>query len=175
MEFLKSIIPDDWYLRFFPPEEDSKDGVQLYVHIREGKYIIPVAGGVSRSQVVEFLKDVNSDGNQDQADDVDGSGPPAAKDTDVESDKTLVEEVVGLSAELGQQLGELFTLPPKTISQIIIDTFNGAEILFVGGGEITVEHEKDPATGMWQTWFAKTIKQEPRRIACINTSKLVRW
>lgn len=174
MEFLKSIIPDDWYLRFFPPEEDSKEGVQLYLHVREGKYIIPVARGVSRSQVVEFLKDVNSDSNLDQADDVDGSESPA-EDTDVELGKTPVDEVLGLSAELGQQLGELFALPPKTISQIIIDTFNGAEILFVGGGEITVEHEKDTSNGMWQTWFAKTIKQEPRRVACINTSKLVRW
>jgi len=61
MEFLKSIIPDDWYLRFFPPEEDTREGVQIYLHIREGKYIIPVSKGVSRSQVVELLKDINSD------------------------------------------------------------------------------------------------------------------
>jgi hypothetical protein len=163
MEFLKSIIPDDWYLRFFPPEEDSQEGVQLYLHIREGKYIIPVASGVSRSKVVEFLKDINSDNSLEQENENDENTPKE----EITSSK--------LSGELGQQLGELFALPAKTIGQIIIDNFNGAEILFVGGGEITVEHEKDPESGMWHTWFTKTIKQEPRKIACINTTKLVRW
>ena len=168
MDFLKSIIPDDWYLRFFPPEEDSRDGVQLYLHVREGKYIIPVAAGVSRSRVVEFLKDVNSDSSLEQDEEQDENIPDEDKQ---KTDITAHE----LSGELGQQLGELFGLPAKTISQIIIDNFNGAEILFVGGGEITVEHEKDSDSGMWQTWFSKTIKQEPRKIACINTTKLVRW
>ena len=169
MEFLKSIIPDDWYLRFFPPEEDSREGVQLYLHIREGKYIIPVAQGVSRSQVVEFLKDVNSDSALEE-----GVEQSVGQD-----ENTPVDEEQGLpdmsDGELGQQLGQLFELPAKSISQIIVDTFNGAEIVFVGGGELIVEHEKDPASGMWQTWFAKTIRQEQLRVACINTSKLVKW
>jgi hypothetical protein len=169
MEFLKSIIPDDWYLRFFPPEEDSREGVQLYLHIREGKYIIPVARGVSRSQVVEFLKDINSD-----------SALEEGVEQSVEQDEnTPIDEERGLpdmsDGELGKQLGQLFELPAKSISQIIVDTFNGAEILFVGGGELIVEHEKDPASGMWQTWFAKTIRQELHKVACINTSKLVKW
>jgi hypothetical protein len=174
MDFLKSIIPDDWYLRFFPPEEDSQPGVQLYLHIREGKYIIPVAQGISRSRVVEFLKDINSDSSLDQEQE-DGNTPSSNPETDIKLGKSDTNDVVGLSAELGQQMGELFAIPPKTISQIIIDTFNGAEILFVGGGEIIVEHEKDTATGMWQTWFSKTIKQEQRRVACINTNKLIKW
>jgi len=171
MEFLKSIIPDDWYLRFFPPEEDSQPGVQLYLHIREGKYIIPVAQGISRSRVVEFLKDINSDSSLDQEPE-DENAPSSNPEKDVELGKSADD---GENTGLGQQMGELFAIPPKTISQIILDTFNGAEILFVGGGEITVEHEKDAATGMWQTWFSKTIRQEQRRIACINTSKLIRW
>ena len=170
MEFLKNIIPDNWYLRFFPPEEDSREGVQLYLHIRDGKYIIPIAQGISRSRVVEFLKDVNSDSNLDQ-EEQDENAP----DSDIESGQTQTSTVTNMSDELGHQLGEIFTLPTKTISHIIIDTFNGAEILFVGGGEISVEHDKDPDTGIWQTWFAKTIKQEPRHVACINTSKLVKW
>ena len=173
MEFLKSIIPDDCYLRFFPPEEDSQEGVQLYLHIRDGKYIIPVAQGVSRSKVVEFLKDVNSDNSLEQDEQQDENTPDEnTPDEDKQKSDVTTHE---LSGELGQQLGGLFALPAKTISQIIIDNFNGAEILFVGGGEITVEHEKDTESGMWHTWFAKTIKQEPRKIACINTTKLVRW
>jgi hypothetical protein len=60
MEFLKSIIPDDWYLRFFPPEEDNQENVKLYLHIRDGKYIIPIKQGQTRSQVVGLLKDINS-------------------------------------------------------------------------------------------------------------------
>jgi len=80
-----------------------------------------------------------------------------------------------MSDDFIQRLTELFTLPPKTIGQIIVDTFNGSEILFVGGGEISVEHEKDEVSGIWHTWFTKNIKNEPRRIACINTSKLVKW
>jgi len=171
MEFLKSIIPDDWYLRFFPPEEDNREGVQLYLHIREGKYIIPVAQGISRSQVVEFLKDVNTDSNLEQDEEPEENIPSE----DIESGANADDELLGLSAELGQQLGLLFTLPPKAISQIIIDTFNGAEILFVGGGELAIEHEKDTSSGMWQTWFSKTIRQEQQRIACINTSKIVKW
>lgn len=171
MEFLKSIIPDDWYLRFFPPEEDTKEGIQIYLHIREGKYIIPVAQGVSRSRVVEFLKDINSDSSLDKDAEPDENTP----ETDLEKGKQQESDNFGLTDELGQQITELFALPPKTISQILIDTFNGAEILFVGGGELTIEHEKDPATGMWRTWFSKTIKQEQRRVACINTSKLIRW
>lgn len=174
MEFLKSIIPDDWYLRFFPPEEDGQPGVQLYLHIREGKYIIPVAQGISRSRVVEFLKDINSNSSLDQESE-DENAPTSNPETDVELGKPDSSDIAGLSAELGQQFAELFALPPNTISQIIIDTFNGAEILFVGGGEITVEHEKDANTGVWQTWFSKTIRQEQRRVACINTNKLVRW
>ncbi len=170
MEFLKSIIPDDWYLRFFPPEEDSREGVQLYLHIREGKYIIPVAAGTSRSQVVEFLKDINSDSKLEQDQESDENEP--SEDL---AQKQLSQEKDFLQSELGQQLTQLFALPPKTISQIIIDTFNGAEILFVGGGEISVVHEKEPNTGVWETWFLKTIKNEPRRVACINTSKLVAW
>lgn len=168
MEFLKSIIPDDWYLRFFPPEEDTREGVQLYLHIREGKYIIPIAVGVSRSRVVEFLKDINTDSSLDKDMEPDENNP----ETDVELGK---QSTSGLPDDLGNQIPELFALPAKTISQILIDTFNGAEILFVGGGELIIEHEKDAATGMWQTWFSKTIKQEQRRVACINTSKLVRW
>lgn len=171
MDFLKSIIPDDWYLRFFPPEEDSRVGVQLYLHVREGKYIIPVAPGISRSQVVEFLKDVNADTNLEHEEEPDDNTPSE----DIEAAKSSIDEHLGLSGELGQQLGILFILPPKAISQIIIDTFNGSEILFVGGGEIIVEHEKDPDTGMWHTWFSKTIRQEQQRIACINTTKLVKW
>jgi hypothetical protein len=172
MEFLKSIIPDDWYLRFFPPEEDSEPGIQLYLHIREGKYIIPVAQGISRSRVVEFLKDINCDSRLDQEPE-DETTQASNTENDIELGNTATSD--RLSAELGQQLAELFEIPPKTISQIIIDTFNGVEILFVGGGEITVEHEKDAATGIWQTWFSRTIRQEPRRVACINTTKLVRW
>ena len=168
MEFLKSIIPDDWYLRFFPPEEDTREGVQLYLHIRDGKYIIPIASGVSRSRVVEFLKDINTDSSLDKDMESDENNP----EKDVELGK---QSTSGLPDELGSQIPELFALPAKTISQILIDTFNGAEILFVGGGELIIEHEKDAATGMWQTWFSKTIKQEQRRVACINTSKLVRW
>ena len=171
MEFLKSIIPDDWYLRFFPPEEDTREGVQLYLHIREGKYIIPVAGGISRSRVVEFLKDINSDSCLDKDVDTEENN----SDEDVELGNQVSSSDANLSEELKQQISELFALPAKTISQILIDTFNGAEILFVGGGELIIEHEKDPATGMWQTWFSKTIKQEQRRVACINASKLVRW
>jgi hypothetical protein len=171
MEFLKSIIPDDWYLRFFPPEEDAKEGIQIYLHIREGKYIIPVAPGVSRSRVVEFLKDINSDSSLDK----DAEQDENTQETDVELGKQSDSSSYGLSDELGYQISELFALPPKTISQILIDTFNGAEILFVGGGELTIEHEKDPVTGMWETWFSKTIKQEQHRVACINTSKLIRW
>lgn len=170
MEFLKSIIPDDWYLRFFPPEEDSHEGVQLYLHIREGKYIIPVAQGVSRSQVVEFLKDVNSDSTLDQDSEPDENAPTE----DVEKQETQQTNKF-LNDTLGQQLTELFALPAKTISKIIIDTFNGAEILFVGGGEISVEHEQDPVTGNWHTWFVKNIKQEPTRVGCICTTKLVKW
>ena len=170
MEFLKNIIPDNWYLRFFPPEEDSREGVQLYLHIREGKYIIPIAQGVSRSQVVEFLKDVNSDSTLDRDSEPDENAPTE----DVEEQAARQTEKV-LEGDLGQQMTDLFALPAKTISQIIIDTFNGAEILFVGGGEVTVEHEKDQGTGIWNTWFLKTIKQEPHRLACINTSKLVKW
>ncbi len=167
MEFLKSIIPDDWYLRFFPPEEDSKEGVQLYLHIRDGKYIIPVSPGVSRSQVVEFLKDINTDDNLAALSEQDENTP--------EKDLEANEEHATSTNEILQQLGDIFALPAKTISQIIIDTFNGAEIVFVGGGEVTVEHEKDPETGIWHTWFVKNIKQEAVRIACINTTKLVRW
>lgn len=174
MDFLKSIIPDDWYLRFFPPEEDGQPGIQLYLHIREGKYIIPVAQGISRSRVVEFLKDINSDSGLDQEPE-DENAPSEIAENDIEMGQPDTHEIPGFSTELGHQMSELFAIPPKTISQIIIDTFNGAEILFVGGGEITVEHEKDAATGMWETWFSKTIKQDQRRIACINTSKLVRW
>lgn len=153
MDFLKSIIPDDWYLRFFPPEEDTKENIKLYLHVRDGKYIIPVKHGLTRSDVVSLLKDINSE---------------SGNITDQEDDTQQIEE-------LQTKMNEVFDIPADTIYRIVYDTFSGAEILFVGGGELSIEHDKDPATNIWNTWFSKKIKNENRRVACITTTKVVKW
>lgn len=152
MDFLKSILPDDWYLKWFPPEEDSQEGVQLYLHIREGKYIIPIVKGLTRSQVVCFLKEINGNGYKTESEDLD------------EPENVLNDE-----------LPNYFDLQVENINKMIWDTFNGIEIVFVGGGELTVEHTKSEKNQIWETWFSKEYCNKEKRIACISTSKLVNW
>ena len=59
MNFIKSLLPDDWYLKFFSPPEDNKETNPsgIYLHIKQPNVSLPLSlNNSSRYDVVSFFQ-----------------------------------------------------------------------------------------------------------------------
>lgn len=61
MDFLQSLLPAEWLLKLFKPDEDSMPGAHIYLHVREDDVSFRFKNNVTRYDVVEFLKELHDD------------------------------------------------------------------------------------------------------------------
>lgn len=59
MDFIKSLLPAEWSMRFFEPETDTQPGAHIYLHVMSTDSVFRFRQGVSRYDVVEFLKEIH--------------------------------------------------------------------------------------------------------------------
>jgi hypothetical protein len=60
MSLLKGIIPDEWILKFFPPNEDNNIN-KLYLTILPLDDYLVIKPDVSRYTIIEFIKQIHND------------------------------------------------------------------------------------------------------------------
>ena len=61
MDFLQSLLPTEWILRLFKPDEDTEPGASIYLHIKDDDVTFRFRNDVSRYDVVEFIKEIHDD------------------------------------------------------------------------------------------------------------------
>lgn len=58
---LKWLLPDEWIMKLFPPNEDNEQGVSIYLHLIESDISIKLQSGISRYELIEFIKKIHDD------------------------------------------------------------------------------------------------------------------
>lgn len=59
MDFIKSLLPVEWSIRFFEPETDTEPGAHIYLHIPATDTVLRFRQNISRYDVVEFIKELH--------------------------------------------------------------------------------------------------------------------
>lgn len=59
MDFIKSLLPAEWSIRFFEPETDTEPGAHIYLHIPATDTVFRFRQNISRYDVVEFIKELH--------------------------------------------------------------------------------------------------------------------
>jgi ferritin len=60
MSLLKGILPDNWILKFFTPNEDEEVGNKIYLNIIESDVYLILKPNITRYRVIEFLKEIHN-------------------------------------------------------------------------------------------------------------------
>lgn len=142
MDILKAILPDTWYMNLFSPEEDATN--RLYLHIKNNT-ILRIAQGVSRVDVVNFLKSIHESSLISEND---------AEITEIRNKICTLFEVVGGDKVVNELMG------------IIPDVFSREQTVFVSGSEIKVCHDKNE-DGKWITQILKETGTKETELAVI--------
>lgn len=147
MDFLQSLLPTEWILRLFKPDEDTESGVAIYLHIKDDDVTFRFRNGVSRYDVVEFIKEIHDDNL------LDGEHNELVK----------------------QRLASLFLIDPTLPEKYFMDTyhqfkcFQRTEVIFMRQSSIEVTHAKGE-DGSWLTSIYKKFNgSEDKPIAIITT------
>lgn len=144
MEFLKAILPDEWYMNLFKPEEDATN--RLYLHIKNNP-ILKLMPGVTRVDVVDFLKSIH--------------------------ESSLISENEDEVREIREKIQTLFEVNGKLIEDlmgIIPDVFSKEQTVFVSSSEMKVCHDKNDA-GKWITRILKETGSKESELAVICDSQ----
>lgn len=148
MDFLKSLLPTEWVLRLFNPDEDTELGASIYLHIEDNDATFRFRNGISRYDVVEFIKEIHDD------------------DLLNNENNELVK----------QRLTSLFlidsTLPEKYFTETYkqFNCFQRTEVIFMRQSSIEVEHTKGE-DGCWITSIYKKFNGSGDRPIAIITTK----
>jgi hypothetical protein len=148
MEFLQSLLPTEWALRLFKPDEDTEPGAAIYLHIKEDDTTFRFRNDVSRYDVVEFIKEIHDDNL------LDGEHNELVK----------------------QRLATLFliddTLPERyfTDTQQQFKCFQRKEVIFMKQSSIEIEHTKGE-DGSWLTSIYKKFNGSGDNPIAIITTK----
>lgn len=153
MEFLlKSLIPTDLYIKWFNPDEDNKNGVNVFLHIKDNNnttYSLKLKKNVTRYDVVAFLRQIHD--------------LHLSNDNMLENNDVIKQECSCLFEFYNEN--ELLTALNK------MKIFTSYKYVFLGQSSITINHEKDDNNKLWYTHFNKIHnvgkKEESECIACI--------
>jgi hypothetical protein len=63
MSLLKGILPDNWILKFFTPNEDEDNKYRIYLNIIEYDNYLVLKPEITRYKVIEFLKEIHNNFN----------------------------------------------------------------------------------------------------------------
>lgn len=136
MNFLKSLIPVDWYLKLFTPPEDNKElnpnGV--YLHIKSPSVSLPLSlDTASRYDVVNFIQEYH--------------------------DNAIYKDLT--KDELLDRLHNLFIVnnDSKTnINELLscFDSFKQNKIVFTRPSFLNIQHDPDE-NNKWITTFVKNM------------------
>lgn len=140
MNFIRALLPDDWYLKFFSPPEDNKDNNPsgIYLHIKQPNISLPISlNNTSRYDVVTFFQ----------------------KYHDNNYHRTLTE------TELLEQVNKLFSISTQEnlnsetqYTELVkcFETFQQNEMVFVPPSTLEIDHNPDDKE-KWVTTFTKSI------------------
>ncbi len=142
MDFIKSILPTEWFMQMFSPDEDTTN--RLYLHIRQnGSY--PITRASTRVDVIEFIKYIH------------GSKLISENETEIN--------------EIRETIKRLFEVNSKTVEDlmgVIPDVFGKEHIVFMSSSEIKLDHSQNDA-GLWITKIIKETGSKEVELAVICT------
>lgn len=139
MNFIRALLPNDWYLKFFSPPEDNKDNNPsgTYLHIKQPNISLPLnLDNTSRYDVVTFFQ----------------------KYHDNDYPRTLPKK------ELLEEVNRLFSISSlenensKTKYAELIkcfESFQQNEMVFIRPSNLEIDHNPDD-NDKWVTTFVKT-------------------
>jgi len=148
MDFLQSLLPTEWVLRLFKPDEDTEPGSAIYLHIKEDDVTFRFKNNVSRYDVVEFIKEIHDDNL------LDGNYNELVK----------------------QRLSTLFLMDITLPDQYFLDTqnqfkcFQKTKVIFMKQSSIEIEHTKSD-DGSWLTSIYKKFNGSGDNPIAIITTK----
>ena len=149
MDFLQSLLPTEWRLRLFKPEEDSDPGAHIYLHIREDDATFRFKNDVSRYDVVEFLKELHDD-----------------------------DLLNGEHDELFKQRATTLFLIDNTMNvdyykdiMMQFKDFQQNNVIFMKKSSIEIEHEKSTELG-WITSIYKRFNSADEKPIAVITNKV---
>lgn len=140
MNFIKSLLPDDWYLKFFSPPEDNKEfnPSGIYLHIKQPNVSLPLnLNNTSRYDVVSFFQKYH-DNDYYQT---------------LSQDK-LLDQVNNLFCITHQQNKN----SEKQYEELLkcFESFQQNEMVFIRPSHLEIEHNPDN-NEKWITIFTKSI------------------
>lgn len=147
MDFLQSLLPKEWALRLFKPEEDTLPDAAIYLHIKDEDATFRFRNDVTRYDVVEFLKEIHDDN--------------LLNDEHTELIKKKITKLFLIDA----------SLPKNYLLELInqFKCFQKTEIIFMRQSSIEIEHTKGD-DGMWLTSIYKKFNgSDDKPIAVITT------
>lgn len=185
---LKNIIPTSLYLKWFNPKEDLAHGNNVYLHIYDSvnnsTFSLKFKHGVSRYDVVAFLKELHDKkhqsrtfqtlasrnatsasrnnrrtSNTDYSDDEDSNNS-------LENDDIIKQEC--------NCLFQFYSEDELNIALNLLKVFTKDKFIFFGESNISVAHDQDDDNKLWFTHFYKNTKfskeEHTECIACICNS-----
>ena len=155
-KLLKVLLPDYLYLKLFNPDEDTNNGINVFLHINDMDNVntltLKFRQGVSRFDVVTFIKNLH--------DEVSCSLDDNENNEEI---KTIKEEF--------SNLFEFYSNKELDNAFQKLNIFTKTEYIFLGKSDITISHEQDDDNKLWYTHFYKTDKhkgeEETLCIGCI--------
>jgi hypothetical protein len=149
MDFLQSLLPTEWILRLFKPDEDTEPGASIYLHIKDDDVTFRFRNDVSRYDVVEFIKEIHDDNL------LDGEHNELVK----------------------QRISTLFLIDNTLSERLFLDIyqqfkcFQRTEVIFMRQSSIEIEHTKGE-DGTWLTSIYKKYNgSSDNPIALITTKQ----
>ena len=159
MNFIRALLPDDWYLKFFSPPEDNKESNPsgVYLHIRQPNVSLPLSlDNSSRYDVVSFFQKYHDNDYHQTL-----------------SQSQLLDQVNNLfsitrqeNENSDQQYEELLNC---------FESFQQNEMVFARPSQLEIDHNPDD-NEKWITIFTKSIDNGKKGvseevIASINAYK----
>ena len=148
MDFIQSLLPTEWALRLFKPEEDTEPGASIYLHIKDNDFTFRFRNGVTRYEVVEFIKEIHDDNL------LDGEHNDLVK--------TRLSTLFLMDSMLPEQY--------FTDMQNQIKCFQRTEIIFMRQSNIEIEHTKND-DGTWLTSIYKKFNNSGDNPIAVITTK----
>lgn len=185
---LKNIIPTSLYLKWFNPKEDLAQGNNVYLHIYDNvnnsTFSLKFKHGVTRYDVVAFLKELHDKKHQSRTFHTSSSRNASSasrnnrrtSNTDYSDDEDSNNSLENDDI-IKQECNCLFQFYSKdelNIALNLLKVFTKDKFIFFGESNISVAHDQDDDNKLWFTHFYKNTKfskeEHTECIACICNS-----
>lgn len=172
--FLKSLIPTNLYIKWFNPKEDTEQGINVYLHIKDNSnnttYSLKLKKNVTRYDVVAFLKQIHELHHQSQNNSSSSLNDLIDENNNENEDNNILENNDILKQECSC-LFEFYNEKELITALNKMKIFTKNKFIFLGESSISVSHEQDEENKLWYTHFYKIHnlgkKEETECIACI--------